>query len=173
MRQATCKKRHIRHATNMFAAIGLQPCNIYDSLLCPLRHFLLRFSDPLTLLLSNAVRFPELTGTNTGSVDFFRSVIVAILTVLLLVDLVAGGLLLLRRYVTTLTRSGSPWLIISTASRRAPSVSGGACTRRSAVRPEKQPSLKMAAMALAALRTVIGTHMPASAHAPTCTHARN
>ena len=44
---------------------------------------------------------------------------------------------------------------------------------RSAVRPEKKSNFKMVSMALAALLTVIGTHKPASTHAPTFTHARN
>jgi hypothetical protein len=44
---------------------------------------------------------------------------------------------------------------------------------RSAVRLEKQSNFKMVSMALAALLTVIGTHKPASTHAPTCTRARN
>jgi hypothetical protein len=44
---------------------------------------------------------------------------------------------------------------------------------RSAVCPEKESNFKMARMALFALLTVIGTHKPASTHAPTCTRARN
>jgi hypothetical protein len=67
------------------------------------------------------VRFLELTGTNNGNVDFFRNVIVAIFTVLFLVDLVvvvAGGLLLLRHYITT-PRSGKLWLSRQ-RGRRAP-----------------------------------------------------